>query len=121
MTQIARRRHLASIMQGQIGHRTMESFFKVKRPEEVFKIIEQFGPSGEADISLEDSLNRVLSRDIVSQEDLPHFFRSVVDGYAVRSRDTFGASEGLPALLDITGEVLMGQDPGTVVRAGQAA
>ncbi len=100
--------------------KTMESFFKVKRPEEVFKIIEQFGPSGEETIPLEDALGRVLRRDIISKEDLPHFFRSVVDGYAVKSRDTFGAGESLPALLEISGEVLMGRDSGTVIREGQA-
>lgn len=98
----------------------MESFFKVKRPVEVFKIIEQFGPSGEETIPLVDSLGRVLRQDIISQEDLPHFARSVVDGYAVTSKDTFGASESLPALLEISGEVLMGQDSGTGVREGQA-
>lgn len=98
----------------------MGSFFKVKRPEEVFKILKRFGPSGEVDISLEESLGRILGRDIVSQEDLPHFFRSVVDGYAVRSRDTFGASESLPALLEISGEVLMGKTAATTVREGQA-
>jgi molybdopterin molybdotransferase len=63
------------------------SFFKVKRPEEVFKIIDQFGPSGEEKIHLEYSLGRVLSRDIISSENLPHFFRSVMDGYAVRAKD----------------------------------
>ncbi|MBW1902641.1 MAG: molybdopterin molybdotransferase MoeA, partial [Deltaproteobacteria bacterium] len=98
----------------------MESFFKVKRPVEVFKIIEQFGPSGDETIPLVDSLGRVLRQDIISQEDLPHFARSVVDGYAVTSKDTFGASESLPALLEISGEVLMGQDSGTGVREGQA-
>jgi molybdopterin molybdotransferase len=98
----------------------MESFFKVKRPEEVFKIIEQFGPSGEETIHLEDSLGRVLRQDIIAQEDLPHFFRSVVDGYAVRSKDTFGAGESLPALLEITGEVLMGEDSAAAIGAGQA-
>jgi len=98
----------------------MESFFKVKRPEEVFKIINQFGPSGEETIPLKDSLDRVLRQDIVSKEDLPHFSRSVVDGYAVRAKDTFGAGESLPALIEIVGEILMGQDPGIVVGGGQA-
>ena len=43
-----------------------------------------------------------------------------MDGYAVRAKDTFGASESLPALLEVTGEVLMGQIPKMVVREGQA-
>ena len=98
----------------------MEFFFKVKTREKVFEIIDRFGPSGEETISLEDSLDRVLSRDVVSPEDLPGFFRCVMDGYAVRARDTFGASESLPALLEIKGEVLMGQTPRMVVSEGQA-
>ncbi|MCJ7774918.1 MAG: molybdopterin molybdenumtransferase MoeA, partial [Desulfobulbaceae bacterium] len=98
----------------------MESFFKVKRPEEVFRIIDQFGPLGEETIPLEETLGRVLSRDVTSSEDLPCFPRSAMDGYAVRAKDTFGASESLPALLEVTGEVLMGQIPKMVVREGQA-
>ena len=39
---------------------------------------------------------------------LPGFDRSSVDGYAVRARDTFGASEGIPAYLRVTGAVRMG-------------
>ncbi len=99
---------------------TMESFFKLKTSEEVFQIIDQFGPLGEITIPLEESLGRILRRDILSNEDLPHFPRSVMDGYAVRAKDTFGAGESLPAFLKIGGEVLMGQDSGTVVGEGQA-
>jgi molybdopterin molybdotransferase len=98
----------------------MESFFKVKRPEEVFEIIDQFGPSGEETISLQDSLGLVLSQDLVSPEDLPGFLRSAMDGYAVRAKDTFGASESLPALLEVSGEVLMGQAPRVVGGEGRA-
>ena len=98
----------------------MESFFKVKKPEEVFSIIDQFGPLGEETIPLEETFGRVLGRDVASSEDLPCFARSVMDGYAVRAKDTFGASESLPALLEVVGEVLMGQIPKMVVREGQA-
>ena len=98
----------------------MEYFFKVKKPDEVFEILDQFGPSGEETTLLEDGLGRVVSRDVISPEDLPGFSRATVDGYAVRAKDTFGASESLPALLEITGEALMGERPGMVVKAGQA-
>ena len=98
----------------------MESFFKVKKPDEVFEILDQFGPSGEETIALDESMGRVTSRDLISPEDLPGFFRSSMDGYAVRARDTFGATESLPALLDINGEVLMGRSPRMVVDDRQA-
>jgi molybdopterin molybdotransferase len=35
-----------------------------------------------------------------------------MDGYAVRARDTFGATEKLPAYLELSGEVTMGEFPG---------
>jgi molybdopterin molybdotransferase len=57
---------------------------------------------------------------MVSAENLPNFFRSTVDGYAVKARDTFGASEGIPAFLEVSGEVPMGQVPKMGVCEGQA-
>lgn len=95
-------------------------FFKVKTSEEVFEILKGFGPSGEETVSLENTLGRILSKDIVSPENLPGFYRSSMDGYAVMAKDTFGATESLPALLDVAGEVIMGQVPTMVVRTGQA-
>ena len=103
-----------------MGNKTMESFFKVKTAAEVFNIIDQFGPSAEETLQLEDALGRALTCDILSEEDLPHFFRSVMDGYAVRAKDTFGAGESLPALLEIAGEIPMGQDSKIVVAEGRA-
>ncbi|MBW1700852.1 MAG: molybdopterin molybdotransferase MoeA [Deltaproteobacteria bacterium] len=98
----------------------MESFFKVKRPEEVLEIIDQFGPSGEEQIPLEQALGRVLSKEMIAPENLPDFFRSTMDGYAVQAKGTFGASESIPALFYVSGEVLMGQAPEMVVSEGQA-
>ena len=60
------------------------------------------------EISISAALGRVLSTDIVSPSDLPDFDRSTMDGYAVRSADTFGAAESRPALLQIVGESRMG-------------
>ncbi|MBN1963057.1 MAG: molybdopterin molybdotransferase MoeA [Anaerolineae bacterium] len=56
-----------------------------------------------------------------SPEDLPAFPRSTVDGYAVRARDTFGASDSLPAYLTVVGEAHMGERPAVTVDAGEAA
>ena len=36
-------------------------------------------------VKLEDALGRVIASDLVSPEPIPHFRRSTVDGYAVRS------------------------------------
>lgn len=95
-------------------------FFKVKTSEEVFEVLQEFGPLGEEKALLEQAAGRVLSRDITSPEDLPGFYRSSMDGYAVKAKDTFGATESLPALLEVSGEVVMGQTPGATVGPGQA-
>jgi molybdopterin molybdotransferase len=44
-----------------------------------------------------------------------------VDGYAVRAKDTFGASDSLPAYLTLIGEVPMGDTPSFELDAGQCA
>ena len=45
------------------------------------------------DTPLISSLNRVLAEDIVSPINVPHYPKSQMDGFAVRSEDTFEASE----------------------------
>ncbi len=67
------------------------------------------------------ALGRVLTERLVSPEALPSFPRSMMDGYAVRAADTFGATESLPAYLTVIGEVPMGRRPDFSVGSGQAA
>ncbi len=69
-------------------------------------------------VSVEDALGMVCSSDIVAPEDLPPFARSTVDGFAVRAEDTFGATETMPAYLDVSGEVFMGERPGFTLSRG---
>lgn len=99
----------------------MESFFEVKRPDEVFEIIDRLiSPTGEETVPLSAAVDRVMAGDMKAPEDLPGFFRSTMDGYAVRAKGTFGATEGLPALFQVVGEVRMGRPPDMVVKEGQA-
>jgi len=95
-------------------------FFKVKTTEEVLELVQGFAPVGEEIVPLDKAFGRVLRKDIISPEDLPGFPRTSVDGYAIRAKDSFGAAESLPALLEIAGEVGMGQVPSMTVAAGQA-
>jgi molybdopterin molybdotransferase len=53
-------------------------------------------------IPLTEAYNRVLAEDIVAKEDLPRFDRSAVDGYAIRTDDTVGASQTKPLLFRLT-------------------
>nr|MDA8212107.1 molybdopterin molybdenumtransferase MoeA [Clostridia bacterium] len=70
-------------------------------------------------IPLVEALGRVLAQDIISPSDVPGFARSTVDGYAVKAKDTFGASESLPALITVAGEVLMGNAADKMLAPGE--
>ncbi len=105
-------------MHGQIFG--MDTFFKLKTTPEVFQIIDRFQPVGLEAVPLDEAEGRVAGADVLSPQDLPGFLRSAMDGYALRARDTFGASESLPALLELKGEVLMGQSPSIKISKGEA-
>ncbi len=89
----------------------MAQFLKVKTPDEVLSILEVIRPLPPERVSLAVACGRRFASDITAAEQAPQFARSTMDGYAVRARDTFGASESLPALLEISGEVVMGEAP----------
>ncbi len=83
---------------------------RVTDPEKVLQIITaQFEPLEKAVICLEKAGGYCLAYEINAPENIPDFNRSTVDGYAVTAKETFGASEGIPAIFDNAGEVLMGQ------------
>ena len=69
-------------------------------------------------ITIDKALGRVTAVDILSPEDLPPWDRSTMDGYAVISRDTFGASQSAPAYLNVTGEIKMGEVPDIQLKSG---
>ncbi len=98
----------------------MAKFLKVKTADEVLSMLEVIRPLPPERVSLASACGRRLASDISAAEPVPQFARSTMDGYAVRARDTFGASETLPALLEISGEVVMGKAPEVQVAPGRA-
>lgn len=84
--------------------------YRVTAVEEAARIIKENFTSLELEsITLDGAGGRITGLDILASEDVPGFNRSTVDGYAVRAADTFGASETLPAMLQLAGEVKMGE------------
>lgn len=71
------------------------------------------------EIYLWESLNRVLSEEIVSSIDLPSFNRSTVDGYAVKAKEVSGASEFSPIPLTYIGEGEMGEATNLLLKSGE--
>ncbi|MGD8351549.1 MAG: molybdopterin molybdotransferase MoeA [Nitrospirota bacterium] len=79
------------------------------------------GDIPELDVPVTEAFGRVLACEAVSPEDLPGFSRSTMDGFAVSSADTFGATETAPAYVSVSGEVPMGRSPELELSRGQAA
>ena len=98
----------------------MARFLKVKTADDVLAMLKNIRPLPPERVSISSACGRRLASDISASEPVPHFARATMDGYAVRARDTFGASESLPAFLEIAGEVLMGEAPGVSVAPGKA-
>ncbi len=72
-------------------------------------------------IPLAASLGRILAQDVRTEEPIPSFRRSSVDGYAVRSGDTAGATENIPVFLEIIEEVSIGKPSTVPIRPGTCA
>ena len=72
-------------------------------------------------IPIDKSLGKVAAKDIYAVVDLPEFNKSMLDGYAVNSKDTAGSSSTIPVMLDLVGEVKIGQAPTFNIEPGQAA
>src|ERR1043166_9763724 len=100
------------------GHMA-QTFFKVLAPQEALKILLSVAPVGAERVASVQARGRVLAVDLHSAVDLPHFHRAAMDGYAVRAKDTFGASQSLPASLKMVGVVEMGKEAIQPVATGE--
>ncbi len=72
------------------------------------------------EINILDATDRVLAEAVVAKENVPEFNRSTVDGYAVKSSDTHGASESIPSFLTLLGEIKMGEEAKVKISSGEA-
>ena len=59
-------------------------------------------------ISLIDCPGRVLASSIISSRNVPHYRRAAMDGYAVQSSDTIGASVTNPVMLGVSDDAEQG-------------
>ena len=102
----------------------MPEFLTLLPPDEARELLLSHLAGLEADSELIDSahaLDRITAEDVIAPHPLPEFPRSTVDGFAVRARDTFGASDSLPGYLTLIGEIPMGDTPEFKVQQGQCA
>jgi molybdenum cofactor synthesis domain-containing protein len=66
-----------------------------------------------------DANGRVLARDVAADADVPPFSRAAMDGYAVRSADTTGASRQSPVSLRCIEQTFTGQVPRQAIGPGE--
>jgi molybdenum cofactor synthesis domain-containing protein len=72
-------------------------------------------------IALEAAPGRVVSRDIYAEADLPPFARAIMDGYAVKTIDTAGASRETPVHLTLVESIFTGSMPTRAIEIGECA
>jgi molybdopterin molybdotransferase len=96
----------------------MNRFLSVVAVADAVRVAVKTAPATATEsVPVAQSASRVLAADIAADTDIPGFDRSVVDGYAVRSADTTGAGDSVPAILQCVGRVAMGtSDTNLVVR-----
>ena len=99
----------------------MKEFFKVTDLQTVLEYRTKFPQVKTEEIPLVETVGRILAKDMVADDDLPDFPRSIVDGYAVKGASTFGSSESNPAYLTLSGSIAMGESPEIAVGPGEAA
>jgi len=99
----------------------MKEFFKVTDLQTVLEYRTKFPEVKTEEIPLVETVGRILAKNMVADDDLPDFPRSIVDGYAVKGASTFGSSEGNPAYLTLSGSIAMGASPEIAVGPGEAA
>ena len=104
-------------MAGSAAHK---EFFAVRTVGEALAGFRPARRTAVETVALGRAHGRVPAEPVHAPHDLPGFARSTVDGYAVRAADTYGASEGLPSYLEVTGAVAMGRAPEGAVAPGTA-
>jgi len=101
--------------------------FKVSTPEEVVKLLKnnlnfkKIIQNNKKIIDIKNALHRILSKEVIVPANLPGFNRSIMDGYAIKAEDSFGASDSLPSYLKVIGEIQMGCRPEFKIGLGEIA
>ncbi len=98
-----------------------KEFRDLAEPEDAHEAISSLDLTPEPEsVPLTEARGRVLAERFDADRDVPGFDRASMDGFAVKARDTFGADEADPAVLDLVGEVHAGTEPDVEVGEGEA-
>ncbi|MDG5789178.1 molybdopterin molybdotransferase MoeA [Evansella sp. AB-P1] len=88
---------------------------------EAVKRVMEFTKEGNSEyIHIEKSEGRYLSENIYADHNIPAFDKSPLDGFAIRSEDTIGASSSNPLRLEVIETIGAGGVTEETVKSGQA-
>ncbi|WP_342303908.1 molybdopterin biosynthesis protein [Methanolobus sp. ZRKC5] len=86
-----------------------KEFRELTSVEDARKLIEQIRVQPEIiTLAIEKAVGHIIADDIPSGVDVPAFNRSIKDGYAIRAKDTYQASEPEPRKLGFIGSIPAG-------------
>jgi molybdopterin molybdotransferase len=88
--------------------------------EALERILSRVTPLGDERVALVDALDRVLTEPVVAAREIPPWPNSSMDGYALASVDTAGATGGRPARLRLAGHVAAGHMAERPLARGEA-
>ena len=85
------------------------------------KILDAFSPLGLEKVNILDAVGRVLGEDVFAGRAIPPNDNSAMDGYAIFTEDSHGASPENPVRLDVIEEIPAGAVPAKTIGRGEAA
>jgi len=89
--------------------------------EALRQILQTISPLGLEKINILNALGRVIGEDVAAGRNIPPKDNSAMDGYALRSGDTVGASPEHPVILEVIEDIPAGAAPRKSIAAGQAS
>src|SRR3972149_7025887 len=89
--------------------------------EALRQILQTISPLGLEKINILNALGRVIGEDVAAGRNIPPKDNSAMDGYALRSGDTVGASPEHPVILEVIEDIPAGAVPRKSIAAGQAS
>ncbi|MED4753263.1 gephyrin-like molybdotransferase Glp [Brevibacillus choshinensis] len=89
--------------------------------EAMRRLMERLTMQGREEVHIGEAYGRTLAIDVHATDDLPHFDRSPLDGYAVRAIDTVLATPDQPVRLKVVETIAAGDVPKITVAEGCAS
>lgn len=71
-------------------------------------------------VKTEEAMASICAKDIWANENVPSFRRSTVDGYAIKAKDSYGASETNPLFFNLLGHISIDEVSSLTIQANQA-